>query len=106
MKPLASPGTSTFLLASRAWPNHSYLSPDGKWVLGVEMDNQGEIDPCRGVLFDGTGFSKRRLGKPFVHPRAEPEALNFSGGRLGQLGKKLDPVRPFEDRQAAQYERF
>ena len=31
----------------RSMVHHSYLSPDGKWVLVVEMDNQGEIGPCR-----------------------------------------------------------
>jgi len=31
--------------------HHSYLSPDGKWVLIVEMDPQGTILPCRIVPF-------------------------------------------------------
>ena len=39
----------------RSMAHHSYLSPDGKWVLVVEMDNQGEIGPCRVVPFDGSG---------------------------------------------------
>ena len=37
----------------RAMAHHSYLSPDGKWVLVVEMDNRGELGPCRVVRFDG-----------------------------------------------------
>ena len=31
--------------------HHSYLSPDGRWVLVVEMDGRGEILPCRIVPF-------------------------------------------------------
>jgi len=37
----------------RGMAHHSYLSPDGKWVLVVEMDNRGELGPCRVVSFDG-----------------------------------------------------
>ena len=47
----------------RSMAHHSYLSPDGKWVLVVEMDNQGEIGPCRVVPFDGTG-NVRVVGPP------------------------------------------
>ena len=47
----------------RSMAHRSYLSPDGKWVLVVEMDNQGEIGPCRVVSFDGTG-SARVVGPP------------------------------------------
>jgi len=39
---------------SRSMAHHSYLSPDGRWVLIVQMDNQGEIIPCRVVPFRGT----------------------------------------------------
>jgi serine/threonine protein kinase/Tol biopolymer transport system component len=38
----------------RSMAHHSYLSPDGRWVLVVEMDNRGTIGPCRVVPFDGT----------------------------------------------------
>ncbi len=31
----------------RSMAHHSYLSPDGRWVLIVEMDNRSEIIPCR-----------------------------------------------------------
>jgi eukaryotic-like serine/threonine-protein kinase len=55
----------------RSMAHHSYLSPDGRWVLVVEMDKQGEIGPCRVVPFDGTG-SVRVVG-----PR---EATCTSGG--------------------------
>jgi eukaryotic-like serine/threonine-protein kinase len=42
----------------RSMVHRSYLSPDGKWVLVVEMDNQGKIGPCRVVLFDGSGNAR------------------------------------------------
>ncbi len=38
---------------NRGMAHHSYLSPDGKWVLIVEMDGQGNIIPCRVVPFQG-----------------------------------------------------
>jgi Tol biopolymer transport system component len=39
----------------RSMAHHSYLSPDGRWVLVVEMGNQGDILPCRVVPFQGGG---------------------------------------------------
>jgi serine/threonine protein kinase/Tol biopolymer transport system component len=39
-------------LGERGMAHRSYLSPDGKWVLLVEMDN-GEWLPCRLVPFGG-----------------------------------------------------
>jgi eukaryotic-like serine/threonine-protein kinase len=47
----------------RSMAHHSYLSPDGKWVLVVEMDNFGNIGPCRVAPFAGTGES-RMVGPP------------------------------------------
>jgi eukaryotic-like serine/threonine-protein kinase len=38
----------------RSMAHHSYLSPDGRWVLIVEMDSRSEIIPCRIVPFQGT----------------------------------------------------
>ncbi|HEX5233930.1 MAG TPA: protein kinase [Silvibacterium sp.] len=38
---------------SRSMAHHSYLSPDGHWVLVVQMGNQGDILPCRVVPFHG-----------------------------------------------------
>lgn len=38
--------------AERSMAHHSYLSPDGKWVLVVLMDNLGVIGQCRLVPFD------------------------------------------------------
>jgi serine/threonine protein kinase len=39
----------------RSMAHHSYLSPDGKWLLVVEMDNRGAILPCRLLPFPGPG---------------------------------------------------
>ncbi|MGA1987453.1 MAG: protein kinase [Candidatus Sulfotelmatobacter sp.] len=39
----------------RSMAHHSFLSPDGRWVLVVEMDSHGEILPCRVVPFQGAG---------------------------------------------------
>jgi eukaryotic-like serine/threonine-protein kinase len=47
----------------RSMAHHSYLSPDGRWVLIVEMDNRGEVGPCRVVPFQGPGES-RVVGPP------------------------------------------
>jgi serine/threonine protein kinase len=47
----------------RSMAHHSYLSPDGKWVLIVEMDSRAEILPCRVVPFQGGGES-RLVGPP------------------------------------------
>ena len=43
---------------ARSMAHHSYLSPDGKWVLVVEMDNRGAFLPCRVVPFQGSGESR------------------------------------------------
>lgn len=37
----------------RGMAHHSYLSPDGKWVLVVEMNSHGDVTPCRVVPFQG-----------------------------------------------------
>jgi eukaryotic-like serine/threonine-protein kinase len=42
----------------RRMAHHSYLSPDGRWVLVVEMGSRGEILPCRIVPFQGTNDIK------------------------------------------------
>ena len=39
----------------RSMAHHSYLSPDGRSVLIVQMGSQGEFLPCRVVPFQGTG---------------------------------------------------
>jgi len=47
----------------RSMAHHSFLSPDGRWVLIVEMDSRGEIIPCRIVPFDGSN-DIRVVGPP------------------------------------------
>ncbi len=42
----------------RSMAHHSYLSPDRRWVLVVEMDNRGNILPCRVVPFEGGGNTR------------------------------------------------
>jgi serine/threonine protein kinase len=42
----------------RSMAHHSYLSPDGRRVLIVEMDSRGAILPCRLVPFEGTNEVK------------------------------------------------
>jgi serine/threonine protein kinase/Tol biopolymer transport system component len=39
----------------RSMVHHSYLSPDGRWVLVVVMNAQGGLGPCQVVPFDGSG---------------------------------------------------
>jgi serine/threonine protein kinase len=47
----------------RSMVHHSYLSPDGEWVLAVEMGSRGNILPCRLVPFHGNG-DVRLVGPP------------------------------------------
>jgi Tol biopolymer transport system component len=47
----------------RSMAHHSYLSPDGRWVLVVEMDSRGSLLPCRVVPFEGRGEA-RVVGPP------------------------------------------
>jgi eukaryotic-like serine/threonine-protein kinase len=47
----------------RSMAHHSFLSPDGRWVLIVEMDSRSEILPCRIVPFQGTN-GVRVVGPP------------------------------------------
>jgi serine/threonine protein kinase/WD40 repeat protein len=47
----------------RGMAHHSYLSPNGKWVLIVEMNNQGSFGPCYVVPFLG-GAERRAVGPP------------------------------------------
>jgi eukaryotic-like serine/threonine-protein kinase len=47
----------------RSMAHHSYLSPDGRWVIVVQMDSRGDILPCRVVPFQGGG-DVRVVGPP------------------------------------------
>ncbi len=40
-------------VGNRSMAHHSYLSPDGRWVLVVEMNTQEQIVQCRVVPFQG-----------------------------------------------------
>ncbi|HET9402841.1 MAG TPA: protein kinase, partial [Candidatus Acidoferrales bacterium] len=51
--------------AERGMAHHSYLSPDGKWVLIVEMDAHAVFLPCRVVPFEGGG-APQIVGAPGV----------------------------------------
>jgi serine/threonine protein kinase/Tol biopolymer transport system component len=42
----------------RSMVHHSYLSPDGQWVLLVLMDNQGALMQCQIVPFNGSGAAR------------------------------------------------
>jgi len=48
--------------------HHSYLSPDGRSVLVVEMDNQGRIMPCRLASVPKTGVPATSDAKPVGPP--------------------------------------
>ena len=48
---------------NRSMVHHSYLSPDRRWVLLVEMDNRGVLQPCRVLPFAGGGEG-RAVGPP------------------------------------------
>jgi serine/threonine protein kinase len=50
-------------VGNRSMAHHSYLSPDGRSVLVVQMGNGGEILPCRVVPFQGPG-DVRVVGPP------------------------------------------
>jgi serine/threonine protein kinase len=47
----------------RSMAHHSYPSPDGRWLLVVQMDSRGRILPCRIVPFHGAG-DVRVVGPP------------------------------------------
>jgi Tol biopolymer transport system component/predicted Ser/Thr protein kinase len=47
----------------RGMAHHSYLSPDGRWVLTVEMQNQSVFVPCRVVPYSG-GSDVRIVSPP------------------------------------------
>jgi eukaryotic-like serine/threonine-protein kinase len=47
----------------RGMVHHSYLSPDGKWVLIVQMSEHGGFTPCHVVDFEGKAMI-RQVGPP------------------------------------------
>jgi len=49
---------------ARSMAHHSYLSPDGRRVLIVEMDNRGDLISCRVVPFTGASGPPQIVGPP------------------------------------------
>ena len=47
----------------RSMVHHSYISPDGRWVLAVLMNSLGKLTQCRVVPFDGSG-QEHLVGPP------------------------------------------
>jgi eukaryotic-like serine/threonine-protein kinase len=78
----------------RSMAHHSFLSPDGKWVLIVEMDSRGEILPCRVVPFQSGGD---------VIVVGPPESMCISGawspdGKWVYLNAKTDKFHIWRQR--------
>lgn len=65
----------------RGMAHHSYLSPDGKWVLIVEMDGRADFGPCRVVPFDPN--AQNNAPSILVGPPAQP----CTGGAWSPDGK-------------------
>jgi serine/threonine protein kinase/Tol biopolymer transport system component len=61
--------------SDRGMAHHSYLSPDGKWLLIVEMDGRGELIPCRLFPFDGSAAAVPvgPPGKPCIGAAWSPD---------------------------------
>jgi Tol biopolymer transport system component len=72
----------------RGMGHRSYRSPDGKWVLVVEMDNEGWL-PCRLLPFDGSsaGQPVGPAGAPCTYAGWSPDGkwmyLNANAGAGG-----------------------
>ena len=54
----------------RGMAHHSYLSPNGKWVLVVEMDSRAKFPPCRVVPFDPN--TQNNVSSFLVGPPGQP----------------------------------
>jgi serine/threonine protein kinase len=78
----------------RSMAHHSYISPDGRSLLIVEMDNRAAIQPCRVVPFQGSA-EPRVMGPP--------DAPCFSGawssdGKFLYLNAKTDDFHIWRQR--------
>jgi Tol biopolymer transport system component len=91
-------------LGERSMAHHSYLSPDGRWVLIVEMDAQGRILPCRIVPFPAPNSPPTNEVKPVGPPNRtclagawSPDGkwiyltVNEEAGAVGRVGWRLPP---------------
>ena len=79
----------------RSMAHHSFLSPDGRWVLVVEMNNRGQILPCRVVSF--------QQGAGDVQVVGPPDAICISGawspdGKWMYLSAKTDKFHIWRQR--------
>ena len=63
----------------RSMAHHSYLSPDKRWVLVVEMDSRGDLLPCRIVPFNGASNGPSN-GTADVRVVGPPNQRCLSGG--------------------------
>ena len=68
----------------RSMAHHSYLSPDGRWVLIVEMDSQSKILPCRVVPFPAAGVAAHKRGQT-----GWPSPSHMHRGRV-VAGRQMD----------------
>jgi Tol biopolymer transport system component len=70
-----------------AMAHRSYLSPDGRWVLIVEMNEAGNWMPCRVVPFDGSsaGTQVGPAGGPCTYGAWSPDGrwIYLSAARVG-----------------------
>jgi eukaryotic-like serine/threonine-protein kinase len=48
-----------FPAQERGMAHYSYLSPDHKWILIVEMNGAGDFQPCRLTPFDGSSAGRQ-----------------------------------------------
>jgi eukaryotic-like serine/threonine-protein kinase len=62
---------------NRSMAHHSWLSPDGRWLLVVEMDNAGNIGPCRVAPL-------ATVGEPLAVGPASGECLAGAWSRDGR----------------------
>jgi len=71
----------------RAMAHYSWASPDGRWVLLVEMDRTAQWQPCRLVPFDGSSPGQQ------VGPRGECTSAAWSpDGRWMYFSATVDGV--------------
>jgi serine/threonine protein kinase len=89
-------------LGERSMAHHSYLSPDGRWVLIVEMDAQGKILPCRVAPYPAPNSPPTNEVKPVGPPNRtclagawSPDGkwiyltANEEAGAVGRTGWRL-----------------
>src|SRR5271156_2160963 len=78
----------------RSMAHHSYLSPDGRSLLIVEMDNRAAIQPCHVVPFRGSA-EPRVVGPPDAPCYSGAWS---SGGKFLYLDAKTDDFHIWRQR--------